>query len=96
MGPKYLTMYNIHAFVHVYSFLELELISKGPINRIRCILNVCKTNKNSNVLDQNVCNSSFSEIKPRKGWVFFVLILENVWKVFRSLVGRHVWFSKII
>lgn len=76
MGPKYLTMYNIHAFVHVYSFLELELISKGPINRIRCILNVCKTNKNSNVLDQNVCNSSFSEIKPRKGFFFCPYIRE--------------------
>lgn len=46
-------MYDIYAFVHVYSFLELELISKEPINKIRCILNVCKTNKNSNVLDLN-------------------------------------------
>lgn len=49
--PRYLTTYDIHVFVHVYSFLELELISKDPIKKISCILNVCKTSKNSNVVD---------------------------------------------
>lgn len=66
--PRYLTMYDIYAFVHVYSFLELELISKDPVNKIRCILNVCKTNKTRSKFFVTL---HFLKLNPGKGGFFW-------------------------